>query len=599
MKVAIAQIDTQAGAFEATYETMYTYATRAQELGANLVIFPAPALMGPDPMALIDNASYVAEATAMLSRLAKNLTIDAIVPIMVGTAGALGVSWAYLHDGAVAQAGMFERLGPIDLGSLEVGLAFTSEDLKAFATGMLDADVICYMPVLGFDADDTASAMVAGVSDGTYGRLVAETGAWLITANAFGAWEDYVYVGGSFVMAPSGDIAAAAPLFAEHLLICDIDTNSEEPLSAALETPAFVRERLLWDAAVLALRDQVAKRKLEGALVLLDGTLASSIVAVATTDALGPMKVSALICAQPGMVGDARLLATSLHIHEVDEISPADIADLALRLNGDANQAALKLSLLNTRLATMAEQGRLLVLSSADKTHLALEAAVAQSAVASYAPFGDVYRSDIIMLAHWRNTLSALLPLHVIERCWPTEGLGIEEVAPGRELGINTIDAALLFYFQRSASFEQLVSLGQGKEFVMRLLERIYATRATRRFAPSFPVLSSRSLDEAAAPLTDAWIDRGVVHVDSPSPESAEALAHGVNDGAVQGFADMFQQLSGQSGDGVPAQVSQGHIAEMLNFLQEMSEAAKLDKSKNHGSDNPNTSWIESFFSDN
>ena len=46
MRIAVAQMNTQAGDFEFTAQTMLEYAQRAQQQGAELVIYPAPTLTG-------------------------------------------------------------------------------------------------------------------------------------------------------------------------------------------------------------------------------------------------------------------------------------------------------------------------------------------------------------------------------------------------------------------------------------------------------------------------------------------------------------------------------------------------------------------------
>lgn len=604
MRVAIAQINTVAGAFEATYEVMLQTAQEAAQRGADLIVFPAPTLMGPDPMALIDNANYVGEALSVLERLSSELEIDALVPFMLGSAGAIVPGWAYIHAGEVTYSNLFNRLGPIDCDEAEIGVAFTPEDLQAFSSDVLDADIICYLPALGFDADEVATTLAPAVAEGCFEDTARESEAWIVAANAAGSYEDYVYVGGSFVMAPNGALVAASPSIAEDLLIADIDPDQTEPaVAAAVQPQQYVREQMLWDGAALALRDQVMKRGLAGGLVVLDGSFASSVAAALACDALGSQKVSALLCAEGADKLSALTLARALQIKELDELSPSQVRALSSELDPEADCEALMQSLINARMATTASAHNLLVVSAADKTKLALEVTSTANAAASYAPFGDVFRSDVINLAEWRNYISPLFEPAVLERVVPVSGLGAEIDAMEPALAINTVDAALLFYFQRGSGFAELMQLGHTKEFVQTLLERLHAARAARRHAPAFPVLSGRSLDELAAPLTDAWLDRGAeisasVHsyLDGNGRGSYSERLHA----ACDELAEQLNNLADFSSfEPVPSKEAQKHASEMLSFLEDMSAAGRLERQDKQDGEGEEPGWIANFFSDN
>lgn len=593
MRVAIAQMNTRAGDFEATYEAMLAYGRRAAALQADLLVYPSAALMGADPMALIDNPSYMGQAQATLERLAASLELDALVPFMMGTAGAIFPVYAYLSHGEVITAGMIDRLGPITVGNIELGCAFTFDDLEAFSSGALDADIVCFMPVAGFDASDEATALLPAVSDGCFCDEARKSESWLVVANGSGAYEDYVYTGGSFIMSPEAELAAAAPLFDETLISFDIDVDSDEPLASPLDPPAYDRSRMLWDAAALALRDQVMKRNLSGALVALDGGLATSAVAALASDALGPMRVSALICAtDKTLEKSARELAQKLHIHEVDEISYFELRRSAAVLAPDSDSDTVAQGLINLRLGAMAHEGNLLLVSEADKTELSVGEMAPLGATMSFAPFGDVFRSDITKIARWRNTLSPVFEPSVLERIAAPQGLYLEQMGCSVEYAVSMLDAALLYYFERGAGYSELLPLGGGEQFVRALFERLHKTRASRRFAPAFPVLSSRSLDELAAPVTDLWVDDG-----TEVPKTQKAAPE--RGGAPAAVADVIKQLgAGPAPVGALPDAAdlQKRISEVLGLLSDVSAGSTMQNSHD---DTDGDSWLNNLFSDN
>lgn len=565
MKIAIAQMNSTPGALDATVSAMAAYGRRAEELGADLLVFGAPVLMGPDPMGLAANEAYLLDASRSLAALAEKLRVPALVPYTSNITGAPVYDVAYLRDGAavpISLTSMLDAIGPgdvetvargirerldadagaegqgqqaarlidpavIELGGVDVGIALSLGDLDAFATGELEADVVCLMPVDGYDTDDEMTCLAPSVSDGCFTREAANADAWLAVAGASGAYDDMTYCGGSFVMAPWGELAAAASSFGEELLFCDIDVLSEGPLPEAVEPPAYDRATTLWRCVATSVRDQVNKRGLSGVALVADGSLASAAVAAVAVDAVGPLRVHALVHAGGDALADARELVRNLRIRDVDEVSARDLEAAAEALGGDGEEG-LVASLLEARLGALASAGELLALSCADKTMLAVGegADVPAGAVRScaFAPFGDVYRTDVAAVARMRNTVSPVIPTGCLARLRVPSGLGLEQVAQSDELRLSELDALLLLRIERGAGVGELAGSKLGEKGVSLVLGRLRALEAWRRQGPSYPVVSARSLGEAQRPVMDAWED----HV--PDEAAAARLVSSVAD---------------------------------------------------------------------
>ncbi len=574
MRIAVAQIDTRAGDFEATLAKMGNCDLMARAYGVDLLVFPAPVLMGCDPMALAERPSYVADVTSALGRLAETIRTTAIVPFVAGLAATPSPDAVLVRDGRVAPAslngllsslaslgmgggqGGMPPLAPLsdppvlDIDNVDVGLAFSYDDLDSFAAGDVQADVICFIPFDSFSTDDEPTCMAPSVSDGCFVQDAAGANAWIVAANAVGGWEDQVFVGGSFVMAPWGELAAVAHGFTDDFLVCDIDVLSEGPLTDPVDPPFYDRSRILWDAAALATRDQVSKRDLDGIVVVADGTLSSCAAVALAVDAVGPMRVHALVCGQGEALADARQVVRSLRIRDVDELSWADLERAAETLGGEGSQR-LAAGLVQARLGAWAQEANLLALSSADKTALAVGAsddelaAVCQSAC--FAPLGDIYRSDVARIARHRNTVSPVIPAGALARyCVPAD-LGLEELAVSDELRLSELDAALLLHIERGAGLGELAATRWGEQRIEHLLERLDRMSAYRRGGILYPLLSSRGLVEDEAPLTDAWRD----HARDES-QGMPSL-----DGLADGFASLAGRLDSQDKEEVPEAVSE------------------------------------------
>lgn len=125
MKIAIAQMNSTPGALDATVSAMAAYGRRAEELGADLLVFGAPVLMGPDPMGLAANEAYLLDASRSLAALAEKLRVPALVPYTSNITGTPVYDVAYLRDGAavpISLTSMLDAIGPGDVETVARGI---------------------------------------------------------------------------------------------------------------------------------------------------------------------------------------------------------------------------------------------------------------------------------------------------------------------------------------------------------------------------------------------------------------------------------------------------------------------------------------------
>lgn len=631
MRIAVAQMNTRAGDFDATVKRLVAYGSRAKELGVDLLVCPVAALMGPDPVSLAQNDGYLADAAAALGRLARELEVPSLIPFSFDAGGALVGDVALVRNGEVIPLALASWLGSdagsdaedlarfllgdsdaaklaadaepsgpvcVSIGGAEVGVALGYEGLNAFVHTGTRADIICYLPIDGYDTDDEGSCLAPSVADGCYVSEAIEANAWLVAANAVGGYEDVVFCGGSFVMAPWGELAAVAPSFVEDLLVCEVALLAEGPLEEPVQAPAYDRTRNLWDACVLATRDQVSKRDLGGTALVLDGSLTSSALAALAVDAVGPLRVSALVCANDEAArADARELARNLNIRDVDELAARDLEQAVAALGGEADATELAAGLVEARLGAWAHSGDLLALSAADKTALAVGMARDRLApvarTEAFAPFGDVYRSDVERLARYRNTKAPSIPAGVLSRVEVPAGLGLEELSATPELMLSELDAALLQHIERAGGFAELAAGRLGPKRTRLLLERVQLAEAQRRCGPAYPVVSTRSLAGLAHPVTDAWRDH-------ERDEDSESVSL---DNLVEALRDIASSITVSSIE--PSSTDAGadddtdeRVSEVMGYLQDLAAGRSLhEQSKDDsGSDDP---WPSGMFSDN
>ena len=643
MKVAIAQMNTTPGDFDAIVDKMCSYDTVAHAYGADLIVFPSTVMMGCDPLSLAQCPGYILDFTSAMGALSKRLRTPAIVPFVAGGIGTSMPEAALIRNGAVlplsiagavsnasqAKPGMAASAlagspAVVSIAGASVGVAYTFDELELFASGSLSADVICFVPFEGYDVDEQATCFAPSVSDGCFVEEAKGADAWIVAANAVGAFGDLAFVGGSFVMAPWGELAAASRCFAEDVFVCGIDVKGEGPLANPVAPPAFDRERILWDACVLATRDRCDKQGLSGVAVVCDGSLSSSVTCAIAVDAVGPMRVHALVCGAGEELEDARGVVRALKIRDVDELAARDVERAAVALGGNETEDLAR-GLVEARLGAWARAGELLTLSSADKTELAVGSSSYDPApaarAAAFAPLGDIYRSDVMRLARYRNTVSPVICPRAAQRlCVPTD-LGLEGIAETDEQCLSELDASLLAHFEHNYGLTELAQGRLGEDGAARLLERVRACELARRHGPLYPLFSSRSLSEAQVPLMDVWRDHmrpeslhmpdegeltravvGAAHdlgvydaaAKMDAPAASPSLATPNTPASASAIAFMADDPE------APKASMRSRVNEALGYLQELSDGKRMreelggDKGGQGGG-----IWPDGFFSDN
>ena len=202
MKIAVAQMRTTAGELERTTERMIEYAKRAASEKAELVVFPAAALMGiwpPDPPSRNGLLLDLAES---LVKIADEAPCPCIVPVVSDVDGRPAPEAILVHDGKITPLKLSammrsslayqvsqrfqegeEGRGPVsdlavfELDGVRFGLALSFDDLDDFDTYDFDLDVLLYLDSCGFVLDDPSSGMGMAITESRFIDDAEATGA--------------------------------------------------------------------------------------------------------------------------------------------------------------------------------------------------------------------------------------------------------------------------------------------------------------------------------------------------------------------------------------------------------------------------------------
>ena len=594
MKIAVAQINTRAGDFEETIERMADIVRTAVSQGAELVVFPMTVLTGALPVAYALRDGHHVDLLNALFDLASEVSCPCLVPVvsilegetyhevmLLKDADVVALrARAYLEtrergtkDGASQAPSSGAPITRFELDGLSFCIAMTYEDIDDLVEAQVDCDVVVYVSDYSYALDDPSSALGAALGENRFKVDAVSLDTWFVAAGSLGGYGIQVYSGSSFVMSPNGDLVACAPAFEEDLLFSEVNPwlDASELLDGMelLEPELYNRSLHLWEALTTGLHDYLHKQDKSDVALVLDGSLASSLLAVLASDALGPMRVHAILGATDDARGVALATANALHLECIPLLGVLDDDEDSVR------DAAL------VRLAAEVRRTGAVPLDAVDKTFLAMEVRAGRCHVAEFLPFGDVYRSDLVELAHMRNTISPVLPTEAFARFELPYVPGLEEIEPTREMQLKRVDVTLSTHVEWERTLSD-VALRQGEpEVTAHILWRLYACEASRLAWPPALTVSSQPLSLLHMPVGYAWFDR----VRSGNERAATEMSSkqvlptsGVGQlpaDAVPGFEELLQSLGielqeGGVPEGMSRETVAGTVGELMGLLQDM-----------------------------
>lgn len=509
MRIAVAQINTRQGDFEGVFQRVIGLAERAAAEGARLLVLPFATFTGVRSPGRAHAEGFELDLAHTLNAMARALACPCLVPITISAGPDMIVDAVLLREGSCVPLrlvasledargqGSFEQPGGafFELDDVRFAVAFDYEDLDAYADTDADVDVVLFVTRRGFAVDDSSSAMGAALAESRYCDDAWALDAWIVGVGPVGCYDLQIFTGSSFVLSPRGELKADAPAFEEAFMFAEVGV---EDAGETLEPELYDRSYHLWEALTLGLRDYLDRLGKADVVLAVDGCLSSSVLAALASDAIGPTHVHAVLPADIGRDRQrlAMQLARSLRL------------SLGEAWEHENEDEATARDLLQVQLASVARTRGALVLSSADKTHGALEAEPIRCESAGLAPLGDVYRTDVIRIARLRNTISPVIPPESLQMYEVPCVDGLIELERSPETRLSRIDVILATHIEWGRSLSDVVARHGHEDVCRRILSKLVARQGARTMLPPCIVISSCTLREAEVPLGMAWDDR-------------------------------------------------------------------------------------------
>ncbi len=377
----------------------------------------------------------------------------------------------------------------------------------------------------------------------------ADSSCAMVYVNQVGGQDELVFDGGSTIFDHDGQLVARAPLFAEHVLVADLDIRATyrkrrlDPRGQELPTPALPvntiseaqpatepaitaeiaphldRFEEIWTALVLGTRDYVQKNGFSEVGVALSGGIDSSIVVAIAADAVGAENVHAVLMpsrfSSDHSVSDSEKLCLALGVeHRTIAIEPGHQAFLDMLapsfegLAEDTTEENLQSRIRGVLMMALSNKLGWIILTTGNKSEVSVGYSTLYGDTAGgYAVIKDVWKTDVYELCRWRNAKAGkeIIPEHVITKP-PSAELRPDQRDDQSLPPYPVLDAVLQGYVEDDLTATELIAAGHDEAIVRRIVRLVDIAEYKRRQSPPGIRVSSKAFGrDRRMPITNRY----------------------------------------------------------------------------------------------
>jgi NAD+ synthase (glutamine-hydrolysing) len=318
----------------------------------------------------------------------------------------------------------------------------------------------------------------------------------IVYVNLIGGQDDLVFDGGSFVVDSDGKIAQQLPFFTESLTPCELTLDQNRLYAQQCPLPAMPStEQSIYEALVLGLRDYINKNNFKTAIIGLSGGVDSALTAAIAVDALGADRVQGIL--MPSRYTrdisneEALLQCEYLNIkHQIISIEPVFQAFLDLLAPAfdnkpvDTTEENLQARCRGMILMALSNKFGSIVLSTGNKSEMAVGySTLYGDMVGGFCVLKDVWKTMVYRLAHYRNTISLVIPERVLSRA-PSAELAPNQLDQDSLPDYAILDQILTYYIEQDEDKAQIIARGFDPKEVARVIHLVNRNEYKRRQSP-------------------------------------------------------------------------------------------------------------------
>lgn len=534
LKIALGQINFLVGNIEANIAKIKESAVEAQSrLGADMIVFPELIVTGYPAEDLLLRQDFIAEANNAVYQLAGEIEDIAVVVGFPEHDGRnLYNSAAVLNRGAVLACyrkqalpnyGVFDERRYFSAGTEPCVFEFRGRFIglticeDVWHSGIIEAtkakgaDLLLTLNASPFNSGKIHQREAVICSQVKASQIP------LVYVNQVGGQDELIFDGASFVVDKEGEVVFRAEEFKEQ--ISSVDFVDHNPVSGHC-APLYNRISSEYQALVMGIRDYVFKNGFKGAILGLSGGIDSALVMALAVDAIGADRVEAVLMpsryTQSMSIEDAVTEVKALGVnHHIIPIDPAVVAfngllaGIFVGTQQDTTEENIQARCRGVILMAISNKQGKLLLTTGNKSEMSVGYATLYGDMAGgFAPIKDVPKMLVYKLAHYRNTLSPVIPERVLTRP-PSAELAPGQVDEDSLPPYHLLDPILERYVELDQSADQIIAAGFAPEHVKRAISLVDLNEYKRRQSPPGIRITTRAFGrDRRYPITSGY--RGI-----------------------------------------------------------------------------------------
>jgi NAD+ synthase (glutamine-hydrolysing) len=529
MKIALVQMNATVGDIHGNRDDILLARHRAEQMGADIAVFPELCLTGYPPRDLLSIPSFVESNLRALREIAAHSGRMAIIigfvdrdPTPEGkelyNAAAFlreGEIRATIHKTLLPTYDVFDedryfershetRLVPFQGRNLGISICEDAwNDQDFWSKRRYHTDPICNQVRMGADLLINLSSSPFEMYKPLvrYRMLLGHVAKYrvpLLYVNLVGGNDDLLFDGNSLAFGRTGNLIAQGKSFCEDMLLVDPDSEQAQDYR---EGEAMQN---LFEVLAMGTCDYARKCGFKSAVLGLSGGIDSAVTACIAAEALGPQNVLgvSLPSAYSAQVSydDARVLARNLGIHfEVITIQSvfqeyrSALSRVFAGLPEDAAEENIQARIRGNLLMALSNKFGHLVLSTGNKSELAVGYCTLYGDMAGgLAVISDVPKTEIYRLAAYINRKEEIIPASTLHRA-PTAELRPNQTDQDTLPPYEILDAILHLIIDEQLSVDEAAARGFERSTVEEVARMVYRVEYKRQQAAPGLRVSSRA----------------------------------------------------------------------------------------------------------
>lgn len=539
MKIALAQLNYHIGDFQGNLSRMENAVQKATEHNADLVVFSELSICGYPPLDLLERKYFIASCMQYIERFAQS--IDPGIGVLVGgpefnpnkEGKLLFNSVFFLNQGSIQQVFRKSLLPTYDIfdeyryfepgKSAEIlhfkgkKLAVTiCEDLwdeQPFENEFSRSRLYTINPLETFMQHDPDLIINLAASPFSHMKMKVKQAIFtgkatrhkvpVLYCNQVGAQTELIFEGGSLAINAQGEVARRLKFFEEDFGVIDLnELASKKPGEKEGQIPERIES--MAGALICGIRDYFRKLKFKTATLGLSGGIDSAVTLALASRALGPENLHVLLLpsqySSDHSVNDSLELARNLgiksdiiHIESVFNQFRDSLKPLFGERAEDITEENIQARIRGTLLMALSNKFGNILLNTSNKSETAVGYGTLYGDMSGgLSVLGDVYKTDVYLLARYFNRENELIPDHIITKP-PSAELRPDQKDTDSLPPYDELDTILEAYIERQLPIDKIAALGFDPDLIRRIIGMVNRNEYKRYQTPPILRISSKA----------------------------------------------------------------------------------------------------------